>query len=158
MNPIIDPLNMLNSNWADTFSGIDVPNELHDPLQTHFVRRGANTPLQFIGNLLAASFIENGARMNREGFLRFLRKYRGDELQEDNNIQRPVRRTLYALAHAMFSRLGLNTIDEQIEDVMEDFDAFEYYLNEDKRNAGGNKKKRSAKRKSSKKRSTRSKK
>ena len=150
---------MLNSNWVDTFRAMKVPETLHDPLQTYFVDRGdANTPLQFIGNLLAASFIENGARMNKEGFVRFLDRYNGDELLEDNTIQRYIRRTLYELAHAMFSRLGLNTIDEDIDDVMEDFDNFEYYLNGDKKNAGGNKKKRSAKRKSSKKRSTRSKK
>lgn len=158
MEPIINPPNMLNSNWVDTFSGIEVPEELRSRLRSYFVDHGAKTPLQFIGNLLAASFTEDGARMNISGFIRFLRKYRGDELLGDNDIKRHIHRTLYGLADAMFSRLGLNTIDERIDDVMEDLDAFEHHLNEDKRNAGGNKKKRSAKRKSSKKRSTRSKK
>ena len=156
MNPVITNSTMLNSHWHDTLSEINTPDLYIEPVQMFFVDSGANTPLQFIGQLLVASFTNDGARMNEDGFIGLLRRYRGDN-HSNQEVRRHIRRTLYALVNVMSVRLNINMYNENIY-VMDELATFEEYLYADEVNAGGNKKKKSAKRKSSKKRSTRSKK
>ena len=148
---------MVHNSWDDTLSEIEVPTEdnIRGAVRTHFINKGANTPLQFIAQLITVLFTHDGSILNENNFKALLNEFR-DVPEQNKRLQRHIRRTLFALIHYTDGHLTIGLTSYNIYII--DFDDFEVYLDTIDANAGGNKKKRSAKRKSSKKRSTRSKK
>ena len=146
---------MTNNIWNDTLDVINVPiqNHIRESVKMHFIDKGANTPLQFIAQLITVLFTHDGSPLDEKAFKILLRRYKD---YPDADRQRHIRRTLFALINYTDVQLNINMMGYDI--YMSDFDEFERYLDGIDASAGGNKKKRSAKRKSSKKRSTRSKK
>lgn len=146
---------MANNIWNDTLGAIDVPDQYHEAVKMHFIDNGANTPLQFIAQLITVLFTHDGSPLDENAFKILLRRFKGCH-QRNEQVQRHIRRTLFALINYADAQLNIDMMGYGIN--MDTFEEFEDYLNGIDASAGGNKKKRSAKRKSSKKRSTRSKK
>ena len=147
---------MVTSIWNDTLEEINTPEQYIEPVRMHFIDNGANTPLQFIAQLITVLFTHDHSPLDENAFKILLRRYKGDQ-HPNAQVQRHIRRTLFALIAHTDVQLGIGMRDYGI-DVTDGFEEFEGYLDAVDANAGGNKKKKSAKRKSSKKRSTRSKK
>ena len=146
---------MANNFWVDTLNAIDVPDEYVEAVKMHFIDANANTPLQFIAQLITVLFTHDGSPLDENAFKLLLRRYKGGH-QQNEEVRRHIRRTLFALINYADVNLTLQLSSYNI--FVDTFDLFEDYLNGIDVSAGGNKKKRSAKRKSSRKRSTRSKK
>lgn len=156
MDPIITE-QISNNNWGETLALIDVPiqNHIREAVTMHFIDNGANTPLQFIGQLIMSFFTNDRAPLNVTTFKILLRRFKGCH-QRNEQVQRHIRRTLFALINYADVNLTLQLSSYNI--FVDTFEEFEDYLDAVNGGVGGNKKKRSTKRKSSKKRSTRSKK
>ena len=154
MNPIITTPGAATNIWEDTLGEIYVPTEYIEAVKMHFIDNGANTPLQFIAQLITVLCTHDGSTLDEDAFKILLRKFKD---HPNAKVQRHIRRTLFALIAHTDVQLGIGMSNYGIY-IPDDFDDFEEYLDTIVANAGGNKKKRSAKRKSSKKRSTRSKK
>lgn len=155
MNPIITTPGTANNIWNDTLGVIDVPDEYVEAVKMHFIDNGANTPLQFIAQLITVLFTHDGSPLDENAFKILLRRFKGCH-QRNEHVQRHIRRTLFALINYTNVQLGIDMLGYDID--VGEFAQFQDYLDGLDVSAGGNKKKRSAKRKSSKKRSTRSKK
>lgn len=156
MDPIItEPI--ANNSWGETLDLIDVPtqNHIQEAVKMHFIDNGANTPLQFIGQLIMSFFTDDGAPLNVTTFKILLRRFKGCH-QPNEDVRNHIRRTLFALIN--YADVQLTLLLSSYNIFVDTFEDFEDYLNGLDVSAGGNKKKKSAKRKSSKKRSTRSKK
>ena len=153
MNPIITTPGAATNIWEDTLGEIYVPTEYIEAVKMHFIDNGANTPLQFIAQLITVLCTHDGSTLDEDAFKILLRKFKD---HPNAKVQRHIRRTLFALIAHTDVQLNIGLMSRIISII--DFDGFEEYLDTIVANAGGNKKKRSAKRKSSKKRSTRSKK
>ena len=144
---------MVTNIWHDTLTEINTPDEYIEPVKMHFIDNGANTPLQFIAQLITVLFTHDGSPLDENAFKILLSRLKD---HPDAQVQRHIRRTLFALIAHTDVQLGIGMRGYGIY-ITDEFEEFEEYLNNLNR-TGGNKKKRSAKRKSSKKRSTRSKK
>ena len=147
---------MVTNIWKDTLTEINTPEQYIEPVRMHFIDNGATTPLQFIAQLITVLFTHDGSPLDENAFKILLRRYKGCG-SRDAQVQRHIRRTLFALIAHTDVQLGIGMRDYGIY-ITDDFDEFDDYLDNLDVRTGGNKKKRSAKRKSSKKRSTRSKK
>jgi hypothetical protein len=158
MDLIITTPGMATNIWKDTLEEINTPEQYIEPVKMHFIDKGANTPLQFIAQLITVLFTHDGSPIDENAFKILLRRFKDHPNAQHPNaqVQRHIRRTLFALIAHTDVQLRIDMSGYGID--VSEFEKFEDYLDALDARPGGNKKKKSAKRKSSKKRSTRSKK
>jgi hypothetical protein len=127
MDPIIT-VSIANNNWDETLALIDVPtqNHIREAVTMHFIDNGANTPLQFIGQLIMSFFTDDGAYLNETTFKILLRRFKGCNLQDDD-VQLHIRRTLFALIDYTNVRFTLQLTSHNI--FVDTFMEFNSYLN-----------------------------